>query len=39
VGNADDISALEKAWHTLLQSTPHAALLDTRIDVRGIMIE
>ena len=39
VGNADDISALEKSWHTLLQATPHAALLDTRIDVRGIMIE
>ena len=39
VGNADDMSALKKSWQDLLQSTPHAALLDTQIDVRGIMIE
>jgi len=38
VGNADDISALKQSWQDLLQSTPHAALLDTQIDIRGIMI-
>ena len=39
VGNADDISELKQSWQGLLRSTPNAALLDTQIDVRGIMIE
>ena len=39
VGNADDISGLKQSWQDLLLSTPTAGLLDTQIDVRGIIIE
>ncbi|MCA1793201.1 MAG: galactokinase [Desulfobacteraceae bacterium] len=39
VGSKKDISRLGASWQTLLHAIPDAALLDTKIDTRGIMIE
>jgi D-glycero-alpha-D-manno-heptose-7-phosphate kinase len=39
VGNRQDISRLGMSWQTVLGTIPDAALLDTKIDTRGVMIE
>jgi D-glycero-alpha-D-manno-heptose-7-phosphate kinase len=39
VGKAEDISLLALSWQAVLKKTPDAALLDTKIDTRGVMIE